>query len=377
MFLTKIYLRSLRNGFALLTLLISYCVHSQNGQTVSFNSDKWNLNGDYEMVDYLGKSALHFKEGGKAILKDAKFQDGEIEFDMAFSQIRTFVGFNFRMTDEQNYEDFYVRPHQSGNPDAVQYQPTFNDQGSWQLYSGEGYGNAVKLRFDRWVHIKCIVSGINATFYIDDMENPILQVSQLKNENIAGMLALWGEEGYFADFRYSRKNPVITTRTKTDAEYALGTVEKWSVSNSFSEEKLNNLMNLSDFDKERLTWQGLDAESSGLTVISKTNPISEEANSAFLRVTVHSDKKQVKKMSFGFSDRIAIYLNDTIVFSGNDEFRSRDYRFLGTIGYYDDVYLMLEKGDNDLWMAVSESFGGWGAQVKFENLNEIKFKTEQ
>lgn len=371
MFLNKNKLRSI---LPIITLLISLCGYTQNGEIVSFDSDRWEIDGTYEIVDYLDKTAIHFEDGGKAILKNALFQDGEIEFDIAYSQIRTFIGFNFRMADEQNYEDFYVRPHQSGNPDAVQYQPTFNDQGSWQLFSGEGYSNAVELQFDRWVHVKCIVSGTTATIYFDDMENPILEVPQLKNRNIAGMLALWGEEGYFADFKYSRKNPVTITATET--EYTPGTVKGWSVSNSFSEEELRGLINLSGFDKKKLTWQRLDAESSGLTVISKTNQISEETNSAFLRVTIHSEKKQVKKMNFGFSDRIAIFLNDIIIYSGNDQFRSRDYRFLGTIGYYDDVYLTLNKGDNDLWMAISETFGGWGAQGKFDDLNGIEVKIE-
>ena len=45
---------------------------------------------------------------------------------------------------------------------------------------------------------------------------------------------------------------------------------------------------------------------------------------------------------------------------------SRDYRFLGTIGYFDAVYLQLKKGRNDLWIAVSENFGGWGIKAKLE-----------
>jgi hypothetical protein len=49
-----------------------------------------------------------------------------------------------------------------------------------------------------------------------------------------------------------------------------------------------------------------------------------------------------------------------LLYDGQDVFLSRDYRFLGTIGYFDDVYLDLKKGKNELWIAVSENFGGWG-----------------
>ena len=37
-----------------------------------------------------------------------------------------------------------------------------------------------------------------------------------------------------------------------------------------------------------------------------------------------------------------------------------DFRYLGTIGLFDELYLPLKQGANDLWFAVSESFGGWG-----------------
>jgi hypothetical protein len=39
---------------------------------------------------------------------------------------------------------------------------------------------------------------------------------------------------------------------------------------------------------------------------------------------------------------------------------SRDYRYLGTIGYFDNVTLPLEAGKNEICIAVSEAFGGWG-----------------
>jgi len=34
--------------------------------------------------------------------------------------------------------------------------------------------------------------------------------------------------------------------------------------------------------------------------------------------------------------------------------------------------LPLVKGDNDLWLAVSENFGGWGVKAAFENMDHIE-----
>ena len=41
-------------------------------------------------------------------------------------------------------------------------------------------------------------------------------------------------------------------------------------------------------------------------------------------------------------------------------YRSRDFRYLGTIGLFDEISAPLRPGTNELTFAVSESFGGWG-----------------
>ncbi|WP_353572382.1 hypothetical protein [Candidatus Albibeggiatoa sp. nov. BB20] len=56
----------------------------------------------------------------------------------------------------------------------------------------------------------------------------------------------------------------------------------------------------------------------------------------------------------------------------NDEFQKRDYRFLGTMGFFDDIYLPLRKGGNELWILVTEKFAGWGVKGKFDDLEGIQ-----
>ena len=59
------------------------------------------------------------------------------------------------------------------------------------------------------------------------------------------------------------------------------------------------------------------------------------------------------------------------IYSGSNFYRSRDYRYLGTIGWFDKVYLPLEAGENEIWFAVTEAFGGWGIQAQFDDLEGI------
>ena len=62
---------------------------------------------------------------------------------------------------------------------------------------------------------------------------------------------------------------------------------------------------------------------------------------------------------FGFSDRVRVYLNGRMLYAGNDGFGTHDPEFLGIVGLFDELQLPLESGVNELWFAVSETFGGW------------------
>lgn len=55
---------------------------------------------------------------------------------------------------------------------------------------------------------------------------------------------------------------------------------------------------------------------------------------------------------FGFSDYVLVYLNDRLLYYGSDPFMSRDYRFLGTIGFFDMLNLHLKKAktNSGLWL---------------------------
>ena len=82
----------------------------------------------------------------------------------------------------------------------------------------------------------------------------------------------------------------------------------------------------------------------------------------------------LKPLQFRFSDSVKVHFNGQLIYSGNDLFRSRDYRFLGTIGYYDTLYLPLLSGKNELVMAISEKFGGWGVQARFVDMPGISLE---
>ncbi len=137
------------------------------GTVVPFDAEKWNFIGGTKIVDHQGKMALQLgvkKDGapfgfGAAVLKGVAFTNGIIEYDVSFGQTRTFAGLNFRIQKPGFTENFYMRAHQSGNPDANQYIPVYNGIPSWQLYYGTQYSSPTKYSFNKWMHVKIVVQG--------------------------------------------------------------------------------------------------------------------------------------------------------------------------------------------------------------------------
>ncbi len=103
------------------------------------------------------------------------------------------------------------------------------------------------------------------------------------------------------------------------------------------------------------------------------NGIRDGRNTVLARAVVRSTRAQTKRLEFGFSDRVVVYHDRRALYRGNDTYRSRDYRFLGGIGYFDSVYLRLVEGDNEVVVAVSEDFGGWGVQARFPDADGLAF----
>ena len=100
----------------------------------------------------------------------------------------------------------------------------------------------------------------------------------------------------------------------------------------------------------------------------------EAGETVFARITIDSDKDQIKLFEFGYSDDVIAILNGQAIYKGTNFWKSRDYRYLGTIGLFDGIYLNLKKGKNTLLLAVSENFGGWLVTGRFTDQSGIKIK---
>jgi len=341
-------------------------------ELVSFDDERWQFGAaDYEVADYLGQKALRIR-GGLAVLPDVDVRNAIVEFDVAVSGDRGFAGVVFRLQDNGNYENFYIRPHQSGNPDANQYQPVFNGVDAWQLYYGEGYAAPVAYRSNEWMHVRIQFANKVAKVFIDSDE-PVLVVEDLKRDVVGGSIGLAVAnfaDAWFANFRYM---PLANAYEfpypgKGVGKSAPGVITSWRVSSAFDRAEIAGASSISREFLEEFNWTSLDSEPSGIANLARVQGRGPGADTAFACAVVNSEVEETQQLQFGYSDAATVFINGTRVYSGDNSYESRDYRYLGTIGLFDAVPVRLQPGSNEICIAVAERFGGWGVTGKLQSL---------
>jgi len=345
-------------------------------EIIPFSSNQWDIEAEeYELTEYNGQETLVLK-GGIAFLKEMDFLNGIIEFDISIPRERGFMGAVWRLQDRKNYEEFYIRPHQSGNPDANQYTPVFNGLASWQLYYGEGYGQPVNYVFKEWMHVRIVLSGQSGEVYIMNMEEPALIINSMKRKLQGGKIGVEAgnfAQGRFANFQYTQlEKPELKGRIHTPEDPVYGTVLSWEVSNPVLYERIKDKLILENDFINGLQWTTLESENSGITNLARLSDLSN-GNTVLVRLMINADQDLMKGFQIGYSDIAQVYVNNLILYTGQNIYQSRDYRFLGTIGYFDEVYLPLQKGINELIITVTENFGGWGIMGKFSSTDGIAY----
>lgn len=346
-------------------------VEIARAEILPFDDEHWQIEaGESELVSYLGHDALRLR-GGSAVLKNREIRNGAVEFDIAFGPQRNFAGLMFRRQDRDHYEHFYLRPHQSGNPDATQYTPVFHGMSGWQLYHGEGYATPVPYRFDAWMHVKIVFAETRATVSIDSDE-PVLHVHELKRDVAAGGIALTAAglaHAYFANVKVTPLADAYALRNRDRREppATAGWITRWHVSPPFDGRQLEGRVSLPAHLRDT-AGADLETEANGLANLARLHGRAEGKDTVVARATVSSDDGAPQLLRLGYSDAARVYLNGSLLYRGDNTYRSRDYRYLGTIGLFDAVVLPLRKGENELSIAVTEAFGGWGLGGRLEPL---------
>jgi hypothetical protein len=342
----------------------------------------WTLQGDRTRIVRDGTRDVLQVETGFAHRRDIVLQDGTIEFDVRLTARRSIVYVHFRVQDAGEREEFYLRPHKSALPDAVQYAPVWQGSSAWQLHHGPAGTASVTLASDRWTRVRVVVQRRRAALFVDDMTTPALLVPQLSRDTRAGSVSLGGflpadvpGDGPIATFANVKVRPndvpfdFDAAIAKVPAPPALPesvvVVREWAVSPAFvpksGEELVPSVPAASVF-------QVIPAEENGLVQLHRHVKVipGSRTVAAFASIQVSAPRAGPVAFDLGFSDIATVFVNGSSVYHGDASYSFDRPRREGLIGFDQArLYLPLTAGRNDVTILISDSFGGWGLMGRF------------
>ena len=223
--------------------------------------------------------------------------------------------------------------------------------------------------------VRIIYAGDKARVYIDSDE-PVLEIPELLHDNESGAIGLSAGNfapAYFANFRYTQlANAYWIPTPREEILPEAGTVLEWQVSDTFDSALVDDTFELTAVHTGGRSWTSLDAAPTGIANLARVAQLAEGSDTVFTRLAVIADEAATKALHLGYSDKAKVFVNGKLVYGGDNTYMTRDYRYLGTIGLFDTVAVPLQAGVNEIWMAVTEAFGGWGILGRFDNLEGIR-----
>ena len=361
--------------------IIAVCARTAAAQQLSFADSQWKLAGDAHVENYDGRQVLTI-ENGTAERRDVALADGTIDVDVMTSRRRSFVYLSFRAQNDGEQEEFYLRPHKAGLPDAVQYAPTFQGQSAWQLYWGPRGTAAPDIVPNVWQHLRIVLTGRRAAFFLGDTVKPIMVIPHLARDPQAGYLTLRslvpqgtpgnGPAVHFANLRV-QPGVVAYDFANAPAEPTppAGIISKWEVGPAFAAPDSVISTIAPEWVK---TFRVVAIEPDGFVELHRQLPLPKVTRyvGTVARIRVNASSAGVRRLDLGFSDRVVVFLNGNPIFYRDDSYEF-DRRRDGLISLDQaSVFLPLRAGLNEVSIVVTDRFGGWAIMGRFPDANGLR-----
>lgn len=348
--------------FAVTLLACSPVGFGQN--IVEFSPQNWQVvNGRFDTI--AGRRAF----AGTALVKDVEFLNGTIEWDIWVTGGRSYAGILFRLHDNGDYEDFYIRPHKGNglNADAFQYTPVFHNISCWQLFHGKGYTREAVIPAEEWLHFKMVVKDQVAIVSMTG-ENEVTMVMETLELDVLkggfGVKSPVDGSAWFSGFKYSHEaDSNVFPPESPEKPETPGIIKDWKLSQSFPNNIVDQYASVDQMGE--IAWIDAKAGRDGLvnvTELVRRDPV--QPGWVYAKTIIESESDGYKRYIFGYSDYITVFINGQPLFSGINGFTTRDPGYAGLIGYYDEVFLPVKKGSNELTLLIGEQFGGCGFMMK-------------
>lgn len=195
-------------------------IHAENFQAVHTAIENVQMDGKTVLRVVKSEKVDRPDEDTYARLVGSSFHNGTICVEMrsrllpdAPDYARGFIGIVFRTSEnDAEFESYYVRPTNGRHPDPVRRShgsQYFSYPGYTFSYFREhdisGFEAPCDIGLDEWITLKAVIKEDSASFYVNDMDTPVLEVDHLKRgADASGGVGLYvdvGTEGFFRNLQ--------------------------------------------------------------------------------------------------------------------------------------------------------------------------------
>lgn len=377
-----------RVAIALAPLLLTIQTAQAAAPTrVPMTADHWTTAaGTVEFVEHMGVPSIELKAGsyaqhiasGRAVLNGLIFRSGTIQYDVDASSGMG-AALAFRHSDDDNYEEVYLRPQPKCDqaPDCIQYAPQSHGVLMWDLFPQ--YQSPAPLREGEWNHMKLVISGRQMNIFVNGAKEPTLKVGRLEGDNDAGGLMLEGP-GFIANLTVT-PDAVENLSPEPQPDPASSDpryVRNWRIA-PFTKLAVDQVPAAADLPAPSSAWTALQAEENGLVNVSRIYGLPfprPDRGLVWLKTTIHSNHQQQRRVSLGWAREIWIFVDGQPVFADKNLYMPKDARKEpdGRCSLQNASFLLpLKAGNNELTVAIANNFYGWGLLMRLDDTKGVRF----
>jgi hypothetical protein len=365
-------------SIAVVSTVLQSPAMAQKPINIPMTADRWETkdNVEFSQADAYPLGVMKVSKG-VAVLKGLDFRNGTIEFDV-IPMGSMGAGIGFRRADDDTYEDFYLRPRPNcaAAIDCMQYAPQTHGVLLWDVFPQ--YQGPAPLKQDTWNHIKLVVSGRRMNIFVNGASAPTLAIGRLEGDALEGGLLMQGPAS-FANLTVipdavEGLTPVpVNDPTDGDKRF----LRDWMVSSSASLPPGKDPV-LADMPDASQHWTPLSAERGGLVNLSRQVglPTGHTVRAlAWLKTNVDSDSSQTKHVSIGWTREIWVFVNGKLVFADKNLYQPPAARKApdGRLSLENGSFaLPLQKGKNEIAIALADNFYGWGLELRLDDLKGVR-----
>ncbi|WP_199617096.1 hypothetical protein [Paenibacillus alkalitolerans] len=336
---------------------------------------QWNFIDDLHQFD-LGKSgaelgvwrgcdALRF-EGGHCypvLLREPLTMDCFLLRAEIACTPESFAGLVFGAADSNNFELVYVSADNEWNLPNVQYDPVMNGSSTWQIYHGPRYQALAPVPSGEWVKLSLKVETNRVTVYIGEDAAPKLVIPNLMHGSVlGGKIGVWGSSSsYLRNLsveKIEEPNSRLFENAPAPMQLADETlITEWMVSKPY---------NIKDGIVPGVPWIAAQVEENGTLNLNRLYTSAKGA-AVQAKCSFYLSEEKESLLSFGFSDRLRLWVNETEFFKGEWKWHSSGKATDGRIRFdHVSVPIRWQAGLNTIRAEIvsDEVMFGWGISVK-------------